>query len=279
MTMQNVFGRLTRRKKLWLMLSLAGVSGLAAAWLSISYLRSQVRPVLAATTHRETVQVAVAARDMPIGTIVRSEDVRLVRWPSEDVPSGYATNVEEVLGRGVIVPIAANEPLLPSKLASKDGGAGLPITIPDGARAVSVRVDEVIGVAGFVVPGTHVDVVAILAAGGSSNRTSRVVLQNVTVLAAGQTVQRDEEGKPMTVTVITLLVTPEQAEVLTLAATEGRIQLALRNMLDVEPVTTSGVQVANLVGYGPLGQRGGTSTDRHAVVEMFKGGERTLKSF
>jgi pilus assembly protein CpaB len=196
------------------------------------------------------------------------------------VPSGYATNVEEVLGRGVIVPIAANEPLLPSKLASKDGGAGLPITIPDGARAVSVRVDEVIGVAGFVVPGTRVDVVAILAPSRSSgSKISRVVLQNVTVLAAGQTVQRDEEGKPMTVTVITLLVTPEQAEVLTLAATEGRIQLALRNMLDVEPVTTSGVQVANLVGYGPLGQRGGTSTDRHAVVEMFKGGERTLKSF
>ena len=88
MTMQNVFGRLTRKKKLWLMLSLATVSGLAAAWLSISYLRSQVRPVLAATTHRETVQVAVAARDMPIGTIVRSEDVRLVDWPSGDVPMG-----------------------------------------------------------------------------------------------------------------------------------------------------------------------------------------------
>ena len=278
MKIGNVFGRLTRRKKLWLMLSLAGVSGLAAAWLSISYLRSQVRPVFAATPH-EAVKVAVAARDLPIGTILRSEDVRMVNWPSGDVPLGYAASTEEVVGRGVMVQIVANEPLLHAKLASKEGGGGLPITIPTGARAVSVRVDEVIGVAGFVVPGTHVDVVAILAAGGSSNRTSRVVLQNVTVLAAGQTVQRDEEGKPMTTTVITVLVTPEQAEVLTLSATEGRIQLALRNTLDVEPVATSGVSIANLVGYGAIGRRGGTSTDRRAVVEMFKGGERTLKAF
>jgi pilus assembly protein CpaB len=281
MRLPNLFGRLTRRKKLWLMLLFAIVSGAAAAWLSIGYLRTQVRPVLAAEAPRHGTSVAVAARDLPIGTLVRGEDVRLMSWPSGDVPAGYATSTAEVVGRGVIVPVVANEPLLRSKLASKDGGGGLPITIPEGMRAVSVRVDEVIAVAGFVVPGTRVDVVTVLAPPGSANNmTSRVVLQNVTVLAAGQTVQRDAEGKPMTVTVITLLVTPEEAEVLTLSATQGRIQLALRNTLDVDTVQTHGIQVAGLVGYGSYGRRpGGTASDRRAVVEMYRGGERTLKAF
>ena len=279
MRLQNVVGRLTRGKKLWLTLTLAGASGLAAAWLSLGFLRSQVRPVLAAPVPHADTRVAVAARDLAIGSLVRGEDVRLVEWPSGEAPAGYATSAEEIVGRGVTVPMVANEPFLHAKLASKDGGGGLPIVIPEGMRAVSVRVDEVIAVAGFVVPGTRVDVLAILSPGGSSSsQTSRVVLQNVPVLAAGQTVQRDENGKPMTVTVITLLVTPEQAEVLTLSSTQGRIQLALRNTLDLEQVRTAGVQVGNLVGYGSRRSGTGTGSGR-AVVEMYRGGERTLKAF
>src|SRR5919106_6132917 len=221
MRIRDLFGRLSRRKRLWVTLSLAATSGLLAAWLSIGYLRSQVRPVLAATPARAEMTVAVAARDLPVGSYVRGEDVRLVAWPAGHVPAGYARRAEDVVGRGLIVPVVANEPFLSAKLASKDGGGGLPVAIPEGMRAVSVRVDEVIAVAGFVVPGTRVDIVAILAPPGTmTNRTSRVVLQNVLVLAEGQTVQRDEDGKPMTVTVITVLVTPEQAEVLTLSAVE-----------------------------------------------------------
>ena len=132
------------------------------------------------------------------------------------------------------MPMIENEPVLPVKLAAKDAGAGLPAVIPEGMRAVSVRVNEVIGVAGYVLPGTHVDVLATASPTGSgADTTTKIVLTNVQVLAAGTKMEQDtEQGKPMAVNVVTLLVTPEESERLTLASTEGKIQLALRNPLD-----------------------------------------------
>ena len=133
-----------------------------------------------------------------------------------------------------MLPVMQNEPILPMKLASKEAGAGLPPAIPPGLRAVSVRVNEVIGVAGYVLPGTHVDVVATVSPTDKhGDMTSKVVLTNVQVLAAGTKIERDtDKDKPMPVSVVTLLVNPEEAERLTLASTEGKIQLALRNPLD-----------------------------------------------
>ena len=127
-----------------------------------------------------------------------------------------------------------NEPVLPSKLASKEAGAGLPPVIPEGMRAVSVRVNEVIGVAGYVLPGTRVDVVATASPNQErADMTSKLILSNVQVLTAGTRMEQDQEkGKPVQVTVVTLLVNPEQSERLALASTEGKIQLALRNPLD-----------------------------------------------
>src|SRR5205085_7247670 len=151
-------------------------------------------------------------------------------------PEGTFATPSDIIGRGLIVPLVKNEPVLPAKLASKEAGAGLPPIIPEGMRAVSVRVNEVIGVAGYVLPGTRVDVVATASPTSQpQDATSKVVLSNVQVLAAGTRLEQDQDkGKPMQVTVVTLLVYPEQSERLALASTEGKIQLALRNPLDTE---------------------------------------------
>jgi pilus assembly protein CpaB len=156
----------------------------------------------------------------------------------------------EVIGRGLVLPMVQNEPFFELKLASKDAGAGLPPAIPQGLRAVSVKVNEVIGVAGYALPGTHVDVVATVSpTQQATDMTSKVILTNVLVIAAGTKIERDtEKGKPMAVSVVTLLVDPEQAERLTLASTEGKIQLALRNPMDKTTPSTRGIRPAALLG-------------------------------
>lgn len=194
-----------KKKRLILVLVLAIGSGTLAAYLALDFLRQQtVVPLVAAEPRRS--QVAVAARDLPLGSVLRTEDIRLVSWPADALPLGYATSTAELVGRGLITPVRANEPLLSSKLADRESGGGMPILIPEGMRALSVRVDEVVGVAGFVLPGTRVDVLVTVDdrnGGNRENTISRVVLQNIAVLASGQTVQRDVEGKPQTVSVVT----------------------------------------------------------------------------
>ncbi|HYH41975.1 MAG TPA: Flp pilus assembly protein CpaB, partial [Burkholderiales bacterium] len=178
------------------------------------------------------------------------DDLKAIDWPAGAVPEGAFEDPAALLGRGLIVSVVRNEPILPGKLASKEAGSGLPPIIPPGKRAVSVRVNEVIGVAGYVLPGTHVDVVATQSpTNKNEDMTSKVVLSNVQVLAAGTRLEHDsKEGKPVQVTVVTLMVTPDQAERLTLASTEGKIQLALRNPLDLESPETTGVKPGMLMG-------------------------------
>lgn len=272
-----------KRRKILISLALAIISGSVAGYSALRYLESRPPTLVAAEPSDEGRPVAVAAAELAIGAIVREEDVRLIPWPSEAVPEGYATSVGEVVGRGVISEVGVNEPLLQSKLAELGSGGGLPITIPVGMRAVSVRVDDVIGVAGFVVPSTRVDVLVTLTPLGSEDTASRVILQNVSAVAAGQEIQSDEDGTPMTVTVITLLVTPEDGERLVLAASQGRIQMALRNGLDVDTLGTSGARVSAL-----MAQRRRTTTrpavaprpqPLPSVIEIFRGGVRTLISY
>ncbi|HEV2984132.1 MAG TPA: Flp pilus assembly protein CpaB, partial [Vicinamibacterales bacterium] len=196
--------------------------------------------------------VVVAASDLDIGTELSKSDIRIIDWPANAVPADAFSDPNQVMGRGIVLPIIQNEPILPMKLASKEAGSGLPPAIPPGLRAVSVRVNEVIGVAGYVLPGTRVDVVATVSPTGSGNdMTSKVVLTNVQVLAAGTKIERDtDKNKPMPVSVVTLLVDPEEAERLTLASTEGKIQLALRNPLDKTMPMTHGIRPAALLGFG-----------------------------
>ena len=198
----------------------------------------------------DTTKVVVAASNMDLGTALRAEDLRVIDWPAKSVPEGAFHKSEELVGRGLIQPVVAYEPLLPGKLASPEAGAGLPPVIPEGMRALSVRVNDVIGVAGYVLPGTRVDVVATVSPTQQvTDTTSKVILTNVQVLAAGTKLDRNgEKDKPTAVTVVTLLVDPQQAERLTLAATEGKIQLALRNPLDQATPATSGVKPALLLG-------------------------------
>jgi pilus assembly protein CpaB len=181
-----------------------------------------------------TIQVVVSSKPLPLGTRVQAGDLRLVTWPAAQPVQGMFTRVEDCVNRAVITSMVENEPLLEGKLAPKDGGAGLSATIPDGMRAVSVSVNDVIGVAGFVVPGTMVDV--LVTGGTNFGNITRTILENVRVMAAGQKVEQDREGKPQTVPVITLLVSPQDANALTMASTQGRIQLALRNTLDSKKV-------------------------------------------
>ena len=197
-----------------------------------------------------TQPVVVAAADLQIGAELRREDLKVIDWPASAAPQGVFTTFDEVIGRGLVLPLIENEPVLPMKLAPKEAGAGLPPVIPQGLRALSVRVNEVIGVAGYVLPGTRVDVLATL--NPTEVRTdvmSKVVLNNVQVLAAGTKIEQSADGgKPMPVTVVTLLVNPLEAERLTLASTEGKIQLALRNPLDQDTPATTGIKPAALLG-------------------------------
>jgi pilus assembly protein CpaB len=197
--------------------------------------------------------VVVAATDLDIGAELRRDDVRVIQWPANAVPANAISTPEEVIGRGLILPVIQNEPILPMKLASKEAGSGLPPAIPPGLRAISVRVNEVIGVAGYVLPGTRVDVVATVNPGNERRDiTSKVILTNVQVLAAGTKIDREtDKNKPIAVTVVTLLVDPDEAERLTLASNEGKIQLALRNPLDKASTVTAGVRPAMLLGLIP----------------------------
>jgi pilus assembly protein CpaB len=198
-------------------------------------------------------QVIVAGRNLELGTLIRESDLKMADFGGT-LPHGALVRKEDVVGRGVVAAIYDGEPILESRLAQKGAGAGLAATIPAGMRAVAVRVNEVVGVSGFVVPGMRVDV---LIAGTPPNaRTdsgtvSKTLLQNIEVLSAGQNFQKDSEGKAVQVQVVNLLVTPEQAEILALASNETRIQLVLRNPLDTQTTKTSGVALAGLYG-GPI---------------------------
>ena len=205
--------------------------------------RIPVREVEVAST-----PVAVAAKALPVGALVGPNDVKLAAWPAKSPVQGAFATADEVVGRGLLAPVLENEPITSAKLAPRESGAGLAPTIPIGMRAVSVKVNEVIGVAGFLVPGAHVDVVATVEVGNDT--TTRTVVSNLQVLAAGTRADQTEakDGKPIPTTVVTLLATPEDAERVALASTDGRILLVLRNPLDIAPTSTKGVRVAALMG-------------------------------
>jgi pilus assembly protein CpaB len=179
------------------------------------------------------VDVIVAADDLQVGAKVEERDIRIIKVPAADLPPTAPRKRADVLGHGVIIPIAKGEFILPNRLAGENAGSGLPALIPPGMRAVSVRVNEVVSVAGFVTPGTRVDVLLTGTPGGGEQQTT-TVLQNVAVLASGHTLERTSTGEAQTTAVITLLVSPDDAQRLTLASSEGHIQLALRNPLDTK---------------------------------------------
>jgi pilus assembly protein CpaB len=195
--------------------------------------------------------VVVAARALPIGTQLTAQDVKVVAWPAANTVVGAFGSIREVVDRPLVASVVENEPLIAAKLAPREGGAGLPSAIPRGMRAISVKVNDVIGVAGFVQPGSRVDLMVTIRRRDDS--VTRTVASNVQVMTAGT---RQEQQKPATDTknapasnaVVTLMVTPPDAERIALAQSEGQIMLVLRNPLDGDQTATSGVQTAALLG-------------------------------
>jgi pilus assembly protein CpaB len=191
--------------------------------------------------------VVVAAKALPVGALIGPADVRVAQWPTRNPVAGSFPKADDVVGRGLMVEVGENEPITERRLAPREAGAGLPTAIPVGMRAVSLKVNEVIGVAGFVVPGARVDVVAALEA--EKETRARTVVSNLQVLASGTRYDQQgaKDGKPIPSTVVTLLATPEDAERIMLASADGKVLLVLRNPLDTEPTKTSGIRLSSLM--------------------------------
>jgi pilus assembly protein CpaB len=239
------------RMRVFLVLLLALTAGGALALGTYNYVSNA--PSNSPSAAVLSKPVVVAASDLPLGAELAEGDLKVIEWPASSVPAEAMSDPKEIIGRGLVMPVVQYEPILPMKLASKEAGAGLPPIIPPGLRAVSVRVNEVIGVAGYVVPGTRVDVLTTINPGQNlQTMTSKVILTDVQVLTAGTKLDNTtDKDKPIPVSVVTLLVNPDEAERLTLASSEGKIQLALRNPLDRSAPSTRGVRPAVLLGSEP----------------------------
>jgi pilus assembly protein CpaB len=223
-----------------------------AAGASLVLYRVLINRPATTTASPALAQIALATKDLEVGTVLKEGDVKVADWPGA-IPQGSTTQIKDVLGRGVITAIFAKEPIIDSRLAPKGAGGGMAAMIPPGMRAVAVRVNEVVGVAGFVVPGMHVDIlISGNTPGGSGNlgTLTQTLLQNIEVLSAGQDFKKDAEGKPVMVQVVNMLVTPTQAEQLSLAASQTSIQLVLRNPLDHEIAKTPGTALQRLFNNG-----------------------------
>jgi pilus assembly protein CpaB len=192
----------------------------------------------------------VAATALPVGVQIKATDVKVVNVPRDRRPTGAFEKIEDVVGRPVISNVLLDEPIVAGRLAERGSGFGLSPVIPAGMRAVAVKVNEVVGVAGFLLPGLRVDVLVTVRPPGEAGARTSTILQNILVVSAGQQIQPDSSGRAVNVPVVTLLVTPEQAEILTLAGSEGRVQLVLRNSGDHVLGTPPGRQENEL--YGPV---------------------------
>lgn len=204
----------------------------------------------AATKHSATTAVVAAAKDIKLGKVLTPSDLTTIDIGGP-LPKGALLKPEQAVGRGVLSDLYQGEPVLDERLAPVGSGGGLAATIPAGMRACAVKVDEVVGVAGFVTPGMRVDVLISGDPPGRENVNTtgqkvKTLLQNIQVLSAGTDIQKDKEGKPQQVQVVNLLVSPEQAEILSLATSQTHIQLVLRNPLDTQIAQTSGTFVSDL---------------------------------
>ncbi len=238
-----------------------------------------------------TTRVVVAATDLKLGAMLRDADLSTAELGGE-LPKGAILRREDAAGRGVISDLYQGEPVLNSRLAAVGSGAGLAATIRQGMRACAVRVDEVVGVSGFATPGMRVDVLISGTPPGANANTDgprvKTLLQNIEVLSAGTDIQKDQEGKAHPVQVVNLLVSPEQAEVLSLASNQTRIQLVLRNPLDQEVAHTPGTMVANLfadqnpapkVHVAGKRQPAARPASKIYLVEVFNGAKRSETKF
>lgn len=267
-----------RRLTLALVVAL-GISGLLTYWLS-------KRVASAQDASRASHKYAAASKPLDSGEVLKSGSVQMVEWPVSMALPGAHAKVEDVVGRNILYPLAEGEPILDRDLAAPGSGAGLAAKIPEGMRAISLKSDEVVGVAGFLLPGTHVDVLESHRSNDTSGElVTTTVLQDVEVLAAGQKIQPDPEGKPTSVNVVTLLLKPEDAEKIVLASTQGSIHFVLRNGSDSAVLADLGTQrwgsvnmAAASVPPGIYGKRLRHKAPQYRV-ETFLGDKKVVNSF
>jgi pilus assembly protein CpaB len=237
-----------RNKRILFVLFGAAAFGLVAAVAVSRYLSN------AQALTRDMRRVVVAKVDIPLGTKLVNEQLAMVQMPSDATPDGAFEDSEKLVGRVVTINVAAREPVTDFKLAPEGSAAGLSAVIPEGYRAMTVKVDDVVGVAGFARPGSLVDVVVVIqptdSTTGGSGPISKIVLQNIKVLASGQNIDQPKNGDrdAQQVKAVTLQVTPEEAEKLALASTEGKLQLVMRNSIDQDDEQTRGVDKRTLLG-------------------------------
>jgi pilus assembly protein CpaB len=234
-----------RNKRFLVVLVGALIFGVLAAVTVSKYLSK------AQAFSRNLTNVAVAKVEIPLGSKIVAEQITVVQFPKESTPDGAHDSVEKLAGRVAVVNIAAREPITDARLAPEGTAAGLSAVIPEGYRAMTVKVDDAAGISGFIQPGTMVDVVVTIdPAEGASRQdpVSKIVLQNIKVLASGQNIDKPENEREATsVKAVTLQVTPEQAEKLALASAEGKLQLVMRNQIDQGDEQTPGVNKRNLL--------------------------------
>lgn len=268
-------------RKLLSVLLFALVLALACTWLAWRVIGSKV----AANKPVSTTKVIAAAADVKLGTVLTAANLTTIEVAGT-LPKGALLKPENAIGRGVMADLYQGEPIIDSRLAPVGSGGGLAANIRPGMRACAVKVDEVVGVAGFVTPGMRVDVLASGDPPGNPDPKQgtkvKTLLQNIEVLSAGTDIQKDSEGKPQQVHVVNLLVTPDQAELLSLASTHAQIQLVLRNPLDTKTTEVQTTGMGNIFTEGDVAAavRGHHVAKPHFVsVEVINGTQRSEKKF
>jgi pilus assembly protein CpaB len=257
---------------------MAAILATAFTWVVFRRLR--------AGAQRQVIQIIVAANDLPAGVALAPNDIAMVDWPSDMPLPGSFTKKEEVLGHPLIHSLGAKEPILKRDLGLEGSGIGLSTKIPPGMRATAIKSNEIVGVAGFLYPGSHVDVLCTINVPNSGGTLTQTVLQDVEVLTAGQTIEPDPQGKPQPVDVVTLLLTPEDSQKLQLATTQGAIQFVLRNGTDTKTAELRPARLDQLVSMPKppavvtrSGKRVVVKAEPTYVLEVIQGTNKTVHKF
>lgn len=227
------------RRLMFAVVIAVAISGVLTLWLSKTMFKQSA-------SRTKELQYIVTARKMSAGEVLKNEDLAQKNWPASVPLTGAHVQTSEVVGRILLYPLAAGEPVQDDQLAPAGSGIGLTTKIPSGLRALSLRSDEIVGVAGFLNPGVHVDVLVTYVSTTSAEPITSIVLQNVEVLAVGQKMDADPKGKPTPVGVVTLLVSPQDAEKAVLASAQGKVHFVLRNDSDSQPSNVAPVLMSEL---------------------------------
>ena len=273
------------RWKAFIPVALALAISIAGSGLLYKWLKTQTGPKETVKVESEAVPVPVAAADLPWGTKIKSEMIKTIPFLKESLPEGYVPDANALMGRVLIAPLKTNDPVTEHRLAPTSVTVGgVSAVIKPGKRAIAVKGDKVIGISGFILPGNRVDVLVTMTNPRTKSEVTKLVLENVPILATGTQIQENGKGEPAPVDVYTLEVAPEEGEKLALAATRGKLQFALRNITDTETVRTRGATIPQTLA--SLSQKSSKRASKKnkrwvpkktVTVEVIKGNEVSKK--